>query len=163
MSTRGGARVTLLLVLAAAGACEKPEFVPPDPAERAAEAEAAYRSAVFDTVAWTSTEERLLTGNQVFGAHCRRCHGPFGEGDTPYAREWRLEVPSLVEPEWEYAGDLDAVRRRTFTGHPPGMPVWGIGGISPREIDAVSFYILEQLRRPAGSPASAHSQPEPST
>jgi mono/diheme cytochrome c family protein len=157
MTPRSRRAVALFLVLGVAAACEKPEFAPPDPAERAAEAEAAYREAAFDTVTWASAEERLLTGNQIFGAHCRRCHGAFGEGDTPYARERQLEVPSLVEPDWEYAGDLDAVRRRTFTGHPPGMPVWGIAGISAREIDAVAFYILEQLRRPTRSSPSAPS------
>lgn len=147
--------VALLLTLVIGAACEEPKFSPPDPEERASEAEVAYREAILDTVTWASAEVRLLTGNQVFGAHCRRCHGPFGEGDTPYARERRLEVPSLVEPEWEYAGDLGAVRRRIFTGHPQGMPVWGIGGISLREIDAVAFYILEQLREPTRPSASA--------
>jgi hypothetical protein len=26
------------------------------------------------------------------------------------------------------------------------MPTWGVAGITPREIDAVAFYILERLR-----------------
>jgi mono/diheme cytochrome c family protein len=153
--------IALLLALLASAGCEKPEFVPPDPAARTAEAEEAYRVAAFDSISWTSEEERLLTGNQVYGASCRRCHGPFGEGNTPYARERGLDVPSLVEPEWEYSGDLEAVRHRVFTGHPPGMPVWGIGGITAREIDAVSFYILEQLRPP--TPSASARQPASSS
>jgi mono/diheme cytochrome c family protein len=136
----------LLACVAATAACEEKRFDAPDRAERVEEAEALYSPAMFDTIAWASAEERLFVGNDVFGAHCRRCHGPFGEGDTPYARERGIEVPSLVEPEWEYEGDLDAVRRRIFAGHPAGMPVWGFGGTTLREIDAVAYYILEQLR-----------------
>jgi mono/diheme cytochrome c family protein len=137
--------------------CEEKRFDPPDREARVIEAETIYSPTLFDTITWASAEDRLFTGNDVFGAHCRRCHGPLGEGGTPYALERDLDVPSLVEPDWEYTGDLDAVRRRTFAGHPEGMPVWGIGGITPREIDAVAYYILEQLRPDvlgSGTPAS---------
>jgi mono/diheme cytochrome c family protein len=140
--------VAAALILAAAllVACEEKRFEPPDQHARVAQADSVYDVALFDTVSWTASEDRLFVGNDVFAAHCRRCHGPFGEGATAYAAERGIEVPSLVEPEWEYDGDHDAVRRRVFTGHPDGMPVWGMGGITPREIDAVAAYILEQLR-----------------
>lgn len=143
------ARLALALAVAlplAAGCEKKYEFDPPDRARRVAAAESIFSPALFDTIAWASDEERIFLGNEVYATHCRRCHGPLGEGDTPYARERGLEVPSLVAPDWEYAGDVDAVRRRIFTGHPAGMPVWGMGPVSAREIDAVAHYILEQLR-----------------
>jgi mono/diheme cytochrome c family protein len=131
-------------------ACEKPEMVPPSPEERVQEAEQAYDPALFDTIQWPTPEDRLIAGNEVYAVHCRSCHGPLGAGDTPYARERDLDVPSLVEPGWAYAGDVPAVRHRTFTGHPAGMPIWGIAGITPREIDAVAHYIVEQLRADVG-------------
>ena len=56
-------------------------------------------------------------------------------------------MPSLVEPEWAYANDMDAIRHRIFTGHPDGMPTWGVAGLTVREIDAVAYYI-EALLRP---------------
>lgn len=134
-----------LAALALTG-CEKHEFEPPDRARQVAQADSAFSPALFDSLTWASREQRLQTGNEVYAAHCRKCHGPLGEGATEYARQRGLEVPSLVEPEWGYARDLEGARRRVFTGHPAGMPTWGVAGITPREIDAVSFYILEQLR-----------------
>lgn len=137
----------LLATMLSLSACGgEQEFEPPDREARVEEAESLYSAALFDTVAWESDEVRSLEGNAVFAARCRQCHGPLGRGETDYAAERNLDMPSLVEPEWAYAGDLDAARRRIFTGHPEGMPTWGVAGISPREIDAVAFYILEVLR-----------------
>jgi mono/diheme cytochrome c family protein len=139
----------LALALAAvvlAGGCEKKEFPPPDRAAQVAEAEAEFAAALFDTIGWESEETRLRTGNESFAVHCRSCHGSLGRGTTPYARSRNLDVPSLVDADWEMMDDVPAVRRRIFTGHPGGMPTWGIGGISPREIDAVAYYIVERLR-----------------
>lgn len=127
-------------------ACEKPEFEPPDRAERVQQAEAGFDPAAFDTIAWESSELRVQVGNIVYAAHCRKCHGFLGRGDTEYAREEGLHIPSLVEPGWEVASDTMGVRRRIFAGHPERMPTWGVAGISLREIDAVTAYLLEQLR-----------------
>jgi mono/diheme cytochrome c family protein len=137
-----------IVVLAA---CEKKQFERPDRAEQVAEADSLFSTAMFDTIQWVSPEQRLAAGNDVFAVHCRRCHGPLGQGDMPYARERNLAVPSLAEPDWRYHGDTEAVRRRIFTGHPGGMPTWGIAGITPREIDAVAHYIVEQLRPDAAA------------
>ena len=62
-----------------------------------------------------------------------------------------VQVPSLVEPDWSYANDVEAVRRRIFTGHPDGMPTWGVAGLAPREIDAVAYYIDSVLRPEAAA------------
>lgn len=136
----------LALVIALASGCESHEFHPPDRAERVAEADSLYASETFDTITWSSRAERIQAGNLVFADECRRCHGPLGRGDTEYVRAQELDVPSLVEPDWPYGDDLDAVRRRIFTGHVSGMPTWGIGALSPRQIDAAAFYIVHQLR-----------------
>jgi cytochrome c len=141
-----------LLALLTAAACEKPGFDPPDRAQRVAEADSIYDPAMFDTIHWASQEERLAFGNDVYAVECRRCHGPFGEGNTAYAREHGLEVPSLVEAGWEWADDLEAVRHRTFTGHPGGMPTLGVTVLSPREVDAVAHYVLHRLRPAAAGP-----------
>ena len=143
---RAGAGATPMLMVALAACGGEHEFEPPDRAGQVAEAESLYRAARFDTVAWASDDTRALEGNVVFSTKCRQCHGPLGEGGTEYARERGLAVPSLVSPDWEYAGDLEAVRRRMFVGHPEGMPTWGVAGITPREIDAAAFYIVERLR-----------------
>ena len=109
-------------------------------------AERVYSPALFDTISWESTEERNVIGNAIFAARCRRCHGTLGGGGTEYARQRDLEVPSLVEPEWRFAGDVEAARREVFVGHPVGMPTWGVAGLTLREIDAVSHYVVDQLR-----------------
>lgn len=138
----------VLGVLAAtvAGGCGEHEFDPPSRAERVEEAAGRFDAASFDTITWADDAQRMLEGNAVYAAECRRCHGPLGRGDTEYARANGLDVPSLVEPDWDFADDPVAVRRRIFTGHEAGMPTWGVAGITPREIDAVAAYLLQDLR-----------------
>lgn len=138
--------VWLLLAGLAAAGCEEHEFHPPDRGEQVAEADSLYSQIRFDTITWVSDATRTEVGNTAFAAHCTRCHGPLGRGGTPYAAEQGLEVPSLVEPDWAYAGDAEAVRRRTYVGHPQGMPTWGVGRMTLREVDAVAHYIVDQLR-----------------
>lgn len=149
--SRGIPRVVLVCVaslgVAAVGAgCADHEFEPPDREAQVEEAAAQYSAALFDSITWPADSVRAFEGNLVYSAECRQCHGPLGRGGTDYAEERDLGVPSLVEAEWEYAGDLDAARRRIFTGHPDGMPTWGVGRLEPREVDAVAFYVLESLR-----------------
>lgn len=143
---RAAATIAILGVGLAAAACEDHEFEPPDRAERVEEAGRMYSPALFDTVSWSTRAERIRDGNLVYADHCRRCHGPLGRGDTEYARAQELDVPSLVAPDWEHADDFEAVRRRVFTGHALDMPTWGIGRLTPRQIDAATYYVVEQLR-----------------
>lgn len=139
-------RALLVLGLAwTAAACGDHEFHPPSEEERTARADSAYSPALFDSIAWSSDSVRIESGNLVFADECRRCHGPLGRGDTDYARENELDVPSLVEPDWAYAENIDSVRHQVFVGHGE-MPNWGIVRLSPREIDAAAAYVLEQLR-----------------
>lgn len=137
-------RFALVLAFAAVG-CGGHEFEPPDRGERVREAELAYSVAIFDTIAWAPDEDRDFLGNEVYIDKCRNCHGPLGRGMTPYAQERRLEVPSLVERDWRLAS-LDSLHRVIYVGHEEGMPIYGAGGITPREIDAVAGYILNVLR-----------------
>lgn len=130
--------------------CEGHEFHPPDREAQVSEADSIYSSALFDTVAWDSAAARARQGNAVYAATCRRCHGTLGRGETEYARQQEVEVPSLVRADWEYR-TVDQVRRRIFTGHSEGMPTFGIARLEPREIDAVSYYILEVLRPDAAA------------
>lgn len=137
-----------MIVLATAsvlvGACGH-EFEPPDRSERIREQEARYSTALFDSVGWVSDELRREEGNLVYVEDCRRCHGPLGLGETDYAAERGLDVPSLVEPEWRLA-QIDSLRRSIFVGHEDAMPIYGDGDLTPRQIDGVSAYLLEILR-----------------
>lgn len=138
---------TLTVVSLALGflvACEH-EFEPPDPSVRVERAAAAYTPAIFDTVRWESQDARITQGNVAYAEQCRRCHGTLGRGETDYARARALDVPSLVEPEWAFES-LDSLRRRIYTGHESGMPVFGDGTLDPRAIDAAAAYILLGLR-----------------
>ena len=126
-------------------ACEGHEFHPPSAEARRVEAESAFAQTRFDTVQWANAETRASEGNEVFAAHCRRCHGTLGRGDGELARAQKLAVPSLVEPNWRYAA-ADSIRHRVFIGHYPEMRTWGIAGLTQRDIDAVAHYIAERLR-----------------
>lgn len=143
---RAAAAALGTLAVAAGAGCGEHEFDAPSRAERVEEAAERFDAASFDTIAWADEAQRMLEGNAVYAAECRRCHGPLGRGDTEYARVNDLDVPSLVEPDWDFADDPTAVRRRIFTGHEAGMPTWGVAGITPREIDAVAAYLTESLR-----------------
>lgn len=139
---------TLLAVVSVGvtGACQEHEFEAPDRQVRVDEAEVLFTEELFDTIDWASDSVRALEGNAVYAASCRRCHGTLGRGGTEYAAERGLEVPSLVEPDWHYANAFDSVRHRVFVGHAQGMPNFGIGGITLREIDASTFYVMNHLR-----------------
>jgi mono/diheme cytochrome c family protein len=154
-------RVALLLVplsLAALTACEEKTYDPPPESSRLELADSLYSPALFDTVTWPSADQRITAGNLVYADYCRRCHGSVGQGGLARVAGRELHVPSLVGDSWRFDEDTDAVRERVFTGHAAGMPSWGISRLTPREIDAVSYYLLEQLRpevlteRPGGSP-----------
>jgi len=139
---RRGALLLGGLTIAACGH----DFEPPDRHARVLEAEAQYSAAAFDTLRWESDSARAFEGNEVYAAKCRRCHGPLGRGETEYARERGLTIPSLVEADWPYASDLDSLRHKIFIGHEEGMPIYGVAGISLREIDSSAFYVLNELR-----------------
>jgi mono/diheme cytochrome c family protein len=138
---RASALLSLLLMVG----CGGHDFEPPDRGERVREAEAAFSPAVFDSVSWASDSLRAFSGNTVYAEKCGRCHGPLGRGNTDYARGRGLEVPSLVEPESALTS-VDTLRHVIFVGHEEGMPIFGAGGITPREIDGVAYYILNVLR-----------------
>lgn len=135
---------TLAVALGVA-ACGGHEFEPPDRGERVREAAATYAPSLFDSITWGAEEVRSLEGNQVYIDKCRNCHGPLGQGGTDYALARGLEVPSLVAPDWPLAV-ADSLHRAVYVGHEEGMPIYGDGGISLREIDAVAGYILNVLR-----------------
>lgn len=126
--------------------CAEHHFEPPDREEQVAEAGAEFSMAAFDSVSWESDDQRALEGNVVYSTYCRNCHGPLGRGGTEYALTRNLDVPSVVEPDWPYSESRDSVLHQVFVGHAAGMPTWGVAGISNREMDAVTHYILEVLR-----------------
>jgi mono/diheme cytochrome c family protein len=140
-------------VLAAAmlTSCEKHDFEPPSREAQVMQADSLYSAALFDTIAWQSDSLRMAVGNDIFAARCRRCHGFLGEGGPVEIRGEPVQVPSLVDPGWEYAGDRAAIRRRIFIGHQAGMPTWGVAGLAPREIDAAAHYIDALLRPEAAA------------
>jgi len=142
---RRTAGVALIVGAWLAGACGGHDFEPPDRAVRVARAAAAFSTTMFDTVAWEAEDVQMTEGNAVYAEECRRCHGPLGQGATAYARQRNLTVPSLVAADWPLA-QSDSLRRKIFIGHESGMPVFGDGDLTPRQIDATAAYILRTLR-----------------
>jgi hypothetical protein len=140
-----GTHLLALVATAALFGCGH-HFEPPSEEERIVEADDLYDPQIFDTVVWESPHIRDVEGDVVFASKCRNCHGVMGAGGTAYALQRDLEVPSLVEAHWAFAGDLEGLRHHIFIGHMTGMPTWGVAGITPREIDAAAHYILELLR-----------------
>jgi mono/diheme cytochrome c family protein len=139
------AGIVLVLAVGVSAGCADQEFEPPDRAARVARATEAFSVAMFDTVSWGQEAAQLTTGNTVYAEECRRCHGPLGQGGTDYALQRNLTVPTLVAPQWRLA-QIDSLRRQIFIGHELGMPVFGDGDLTPRQVDATAAYILRSLR-----------------
>lgn len=115
-------------------------------ADSVVEAEALYDPAAFDTVSWAVADSAISRGQIVFLYSCRRCHGSSGRGDGDLALEHELAMPDLTVDGWQYDGDVEGIRHRIFVGHESEMPNWGLHGLKPRDIDAVTRYILGRLR-----------------
>lgn len=115
-------------------------------ADSVAQAAAAYDAAAFDTIQWANENEMWERGGVVWSFSCATCHGSdgLGEGETAVAAS--LDMPNLIAPDWEKAGDLGAIRRSIYVGHESQMPSWGLVGLKYRDIDAVSHYIEDLLR-----------------
>jgi mono/diheme cytochrome c family protein len=108
-------------------------------------AEDMYDAAVFDTLTWESPQARLERGAVVYRSSCAKCHGPNGGGNGDAAMEHQIAVPSFLAPDWQYAGDVEAIRHATFVGHVGQMPEWGLVGLKAKDVDAVAAYIAESL------------------
>jgi mono/diheme cytochrome c family protein len=108
-----------------------------------AAAEAAYDASVYDTVTWESNEARVARGQQVWTFSCAKCHGASGLGDGGFVRGGdTLAPPSFREPTWPMAGNPDAIRRAIFVGTAENMPHWGLEGLKPEAVDAVTHFII---------------------
>jgi mono/diheme cytochrome c family protein len=108
-------------------------------------AEAMYDATVFDTITWESPQARLERGAVVYRSSCAKCHGPNGGGNGDAAMQHQIEVPSFLAPNWQYAGDVEAIRHAIFVGHVGQMPEWGLVGLKYKDLDAVAGYIAETL------------------
>jgi mono/diheme cytochrome c family protein len=108
-------------------------------------AEEMYDASVFDTLTWETPEARLRRGGLVWRSSCQKCHGIEGGGNGEMAMQFELEIPSFLVPDWEYAGDVDALRHRVFVGYSGDMPNWGLVGLKYRDVDAVAAHVAEKL------------------
>ena len=142
--------LALATVAIACGGESVPEEAAPTAADSVVIASGMYDPANFDTVRWESQEARLERGSVVFNFSCARCHGPTGAGDAGFVtRGDTLKPPSFLADDWGFAGDRDGIRAKIFTGAEGGMPHWGLEGLQYRDVDAVTTYILEELREGA--------------
>lgn len=155
-----GRRIAALAYVALLGSCrpdadeqtaESAESLRLARADSVAQAEAVYDAAAFDTVAWPSQEARIERGRVVWNFSCQKCHGEWGHGDGELAREHEIDMPDLTVADWEYEGDVPAIRHRIFVGHESEMPNWGLHGLGPRDIDAVATWIVEGVRSPGAT------------
>ncbi len=108
-------------------------------------AEGMYDASAFDTITWESPQARLERGAVVYRSSCGKCHGPNGGGNGELALQHQIEVPSFLVPDWQYAGDVAAIRHATFVGHTGEMPEWGLVGLKYKDVDAVAGYIAQTL------------------
>lgn len=107
-------------------------------------ASSAFDASVYDTITWEDAQKRMDRGQQVYNFSCTKCHGPEGLGDGGFVRGGdTLRPPSFREPTWRMAGNEEAIRQAVFVGTAENMPHWGLEGLKPEAIDAVTHFILE--------------------
>jgi mono/diheme cytochrome c family protein len=123
-------------------------------ADSVAQAAAAWDPTAFDSIAWDDDAARLERGQVVWSFSCARCHGAGGAGDGEVAREHEVTMPTLLDPNWALAGNIEETRHTIFVGHVSEMPNWGLVGLKFRDLDAVAFFIHAGLR------AGLDEQPE---
>ena len=123
-------------------------------ADSTAQASAAWDPAAFDSIAWDEDAARLERGQVVWSFSCARCHGASGRGDGEVAAEHNLTMPTLLDPGWALAGNIEEIRHTTFVGHTSEMPNWGLVGLKARDLDAVAYFVDAGLR------GSVAEQPE---
>jgi mono/diheme cytochrome c family protein len=145
--------VATLVVLAACGGGQQQEAgVESVQEDSVALATEQFDASVFDTLTWATDTSALNRGRVVYAFSCRKCHGSAGLGDGGFVLQGdTLHPPSLVAPDWKFASDPAGLRLQVFTGNTEGMPHWGMVGLKMRDIDAVTRYILEELRAPPGA------------
>ncbi|HEY8377385.1 MAG TPA: cytochrome c [Nannocystis sp.] len=111
-------------------------------------------------VAGDDPEALLLYGEEVYHAHCARCHGVDGRGDGPEARGLSHRPRDFVVADYEYKstppGDLptdDDLDRTLVRGViEEGMPSFRTLGADERR--AVIHYI-KSLADPAARPSAS--------
>jgi mono/diheme cytochrome c family protein len=111
-------------------------------ADTAAMAAALLTPETFDTVQWPSDSEAVERGAVVWSYSCQKCHGAWGAGDGGFVQRGdTVRPPSFHGPDWRFANDREGMREQVFTGTNEGMPHWGMVGLKPRDVDAVTLYI----------------------
>lgn len=113
-------------------------------------------ASVFDTLSWSSHAQLISRGEEVYDASCKKCHGPTGAGEGGYIYGGQTyQPPSFLVASWRFANDPMALRQYVYSGSVAGMPYWGLAGVSYRDLDAVSAYILDVLRPSYGDRANS--------
>jgi mono/diheme cytochrome c family protein len=140
--------VAAVLVIAGCGGGDQQQSAPRNTqADSVALAAEQFDASVFDTLTWNSDTAAINRGRTTYSFSCRKCHGPGGLGDGGFVFQGdTLHPPSLVAPDFKFAGDPAALRLQVFTGNSEGMPHWGLVGLKMRDVDAVTRYILEVIR-----------------
>lgn len=101
-----------------------------------------FDAAMFDSIAWPTGRAAIDRGATVYAYSCAKCHGDSGAGDGDYRVQGRLlRVPSFLAADWRLAEDPVGLRRAIYSGSDRGSHHAGMGGLAPRDVDAVAEYI----------------------
>lgn len=134
--------VTLLLGACGGGGGEEQGMTPADSVAMAMEQ---YSPALFDTITWSADSAQFNRGRIVWAYSCKKCHGEQGLGDGDEVTSGDTIKPPNFATGWRFGSDRSAVIKAIFAGTAEGMPHWGMSGLKPRDIDAVTAYILKNL------------------
>lgn len=78
--------------------------------------------------------ELSAIGAPIFEENCSSCHGEAGVGGL------EIGAPSLVDDQWIYGGDPDAILETIWTGRKGVMPFW-VDRLSDIDIRKLALYV----------------------
>ncbi len=115
---------------------------------------------IFDAYAQQSIEElqsnqkALLSGQRIFANNCSLCHGSAATGSRGF--------PNLIDADWLYGSDPEAIKTSIMHGRNGQMPPWE-AVLGAEGVEATAAYILSLSGRKADTGKAAAGKTHYST
>ncbi len=115
---------------------------------------------IFDAYAQQSIEElqsnqkALLSGQRIFANNCSLCHGSAATGSRGF--------PNLIDADWLYGSDPEAIKTSIMHGRNGQMPPWE-AVLGAEGVEATAAYILSLSGREADTGKAAAGKTHYST
>ncbi len=112
----------------------------------------AYAEQTIETL--QSNQKALLSGQRIFANNCSLCHGSAATGSRGF--------PNLIDADWLYGSDPEAIKTSIMHGRNGQMPPWE-AVLGAEGVEATAAYILSLSGREADTGKAAAGKTHYST